>query len=111
MQTFTKAQKAQLLKNHNDQASEGGIDFKPVVKLFTCVKGNATWLLTEMDEHGIAFGLCDLGLGFAEIGSVDINELTEHLGPFLERDSHFTATKTLSQFTAEAREAGGRIVT
>ena len=111
MQTFTKAQKAQLLKNHNDQLPEGGVDFKPVVKLFTCVRGNSTWLLTEMDEHGIAFGLCDLGLGFAELGSVDINELAELMGPFLERDLHFTPTKTLSQFTADARAAGGRIVT
>lgn len=38
-----------------------GIDFEPVVKIFT-PDGNATWLLTELnpnDEY-LAFGLCDL---------------------------------------------------
>jgi len=37
-----------------------GIDFEPVVKIFT-PDGNATWLLTELgpnDEY-LAFGLCD----------------------------------------------------
>ena len=45
-------------------------DFHPVVKLF-CPWNGATWLLTELDPDnpGIAFGLCDLGLGHSELGS------------------------------------------
>lgn len=36
-----------------------------------------TWLLTEIDPHDedITFGLCDLGMGFPELGSVRISEL------------------------------------
>jgi hypothetical protein len=47
------------------------LDPRPVVKLFTPGAG-AAWLLTELDpdDPDIAFGLCDLGLGFPELGSV-----------------------------------------
>ena len=39
------------------------------MKLFT-PDANATWLLTELDpvEPDRAFGLCDLGLGYPELG-------------------------------------------
>ena len=35
------------------------------------------WLLTEIDpdDHDLAFGLCDLGLGIPEIGWVSLDEL------------------------------------
>lgn len=51
-------------------------DFFPVVKLFM-PDGAGTWLLTEIDpdEPDIAFGLCDLGFGCPELGSVRISEL------------------------------------
>jgi hypothetical protein len=51
-------------------------DFFPVVKLFTPDAG-ATWLLTEIDsdDEDIAFGLCDLGLGYPELGMVSLSEL------------------------------------
>jgi hypothetical protein len=48
----------------------------PVVKLhtlfFPCV-----WLLTELDpdDPELAFGLCDLGMGYPEIGWVYLPEL------------------------------------
>jgi hypothetical protein len=82
-------------------------DFYPVVKLFT-PDGGATWLLTELDpdDPDIAFGLCDLGLGFPELGSVSISELESmrgKLGLPIERDLHFTAQKTLSAYADEAR--------
>lgn len=85
-------------------------DFYPVVKLFTPDAG-ATWLLTELDPNDpdIAFGLCDLGLGFAELGSVSITELESvrgKLGLPIERDLHFTAQKTLSAYADEARRLG-----
>lgn len=83
-------------------------DFLPVVKLFTPDAG-CTWLLTELDpeDPDIAFGLCDLGMGCPELGSVSVAELESvrgRLGLPVERDLHFTATKTLSAYADEARE-------
>ena len=103
MKLLTKAQEARLRANHAKQSThpERGIDFKPVVKLFG---GAATWLLTEMDENNICFGLCDLGLGFPELGSVALSELENFRGfPMIERDLHFKATKTLSAYAEQAR--------
>jgi len=102
MKLFTKAQIAKL---HANSLQEG--DHKPVVKLFNPV-GAATWLLTELDGD-IAFGLCDLGMGSPEMGYVSISELTSVRLPFglkIERDLHFKATKTLSEYSRKAREAG-----
>lgn len=86
-------------------------DFLPVVKLFTPDAG-CTWLLTELDpeEPDFAFGLCDLGMGYPELGSVSIAELETvrgRLGLPIERDLHFNATKTLSAYADEARAHGG----
>jgi hypothetical protein len=37
---------------------------------------NASWVLWEYDpEEGLAFGLCDLGLGFPEMGYVSVAEM------------------------------------
>ena len=85
-------------------------DFYPVVKFFT-PDGGATWLITELDpdDPDIAFGLCDLGLGFPELGSVSIAEpesVRDKLGLPVERDLHFTAQKTLSAYADEARRLG-----
>lgn len=89
------------------------IDFRPAVKLFNPC-GAATWLLTELDpeDNDIAFGLCDLGMGCPELGSVSIRELEGvrgRLGLGIERDLHFKADKTLRQY-ARAAHAAGRIV-
>lgn len=110
MKLFTKEITSQLLANGRQQQPVRGtddeIDFEPVVKLFT-PWGNATWLLTEIDseEPDLAFGLCDLGMGFPELGSVSITELTSIAGLFglkIERDLHFTAKRTLSAYAEEA---------
>jgi hypothetical protein len=106
MKLFLKSQLAKL--QANQAAQNGSKDFKPVVKLFT-PWGGATWLLSEMDQGGIAFGLCDLGNGSPELGYVDINELTSVRGPFglkVERDRHFEATKSCSEYASEASAAG-----
>jgi len=92
-------------------ADEDTIDFEPVVKLFT-PDGAATWLLTEINPlyPDIAFGLCDLGLGYPEMGTVRISELTALRGRFglpVERDLHFNADASLSTYAERAREAGG----
>jgi len=80
-------------------------DHKPVVKVFNPY-GGATWLLTESDpdEPDILFGLCDLGMGYAELGSVRRSEIEgiriTALGLRLERDAWFTAEYPLSVYTA-----------
>lgn len=85
------------------------IDLKPVLKLFNPC-GAATWLLTELDEDGdTAFGLCDLGQQCPELGYVSLEELasvTLPFGLYIERDIHFRAHKTLSEYAAKARELG-----
>ena len=88
---------------------------RPVVKLFT-PDAQATWLLTEIypgTDESIAYGLCDLGLGFPELGDVDLVEISEVRGPLglpVERDEHFYADKSLREYWREA-QAAGRIVT
>ena len=117
MTLFTKTQTEQLLANCHEQiinndAGHSDIDFKPVVKLFT-PDAQCTWLLTELGNDDIAFGLCDLGLGTPEIGFVCMSEIRELRGPLgllVERDLHFDADKTLSAYADEAR-VHGRIVT
>ena len=107
-------QRAQLLANGRQSLDDDGFDPVPVVKLFTPDAG-ATWLLTEIDpdDHSRAFGLCDLGQGFPELGYVSLDELATvrgRLGLCVERDLHFKAAKPISAYAREARLAG-RIVT
>ena len=105
--------RAQLLANGRQSIADEGFDPPPVVKLFTPDAGT-TWLLTELDpdEDDRAFGLCDLGLGFPELGYVSLAELVAvrgRLGLAVERDLHFTADKPISAYAREARMSG-RIV-
>ena len=111
---ITAEQRAQMLANGTRSAAGEDLDPLPVVKLFT-PDANATWLLTELDpdEPDIAFGLCDPGLGFPELGSVRISEICTVRGPLglpVERDLYFKADKPLSAYADEARLAG-RILT
>jgi hypothetical protein len=83
-------------------------DFEPVVKLFNPM-GAATWLLSELDEDDVAFGLCDLGMGEPELGYVSLEEIREvrlPLGLYIERDLHFTAKAKLSVYAQAARIKG-----
>lgn len=103
MKLLTAAIKAKLEKNAKNQDQ----DHKPVLKLFSPT-GGATWLLTEL-EGDSAFGLCDLGQGTPELGSVSISELENTILPMglkIERDLYFTADKTLSEYAKVARESG-----
>ncbi len=111
---ITDEQRAQMLANGRQSLEQENFDPAPVVKLFTPDAG-ATWLLTEIDpdDHDHAFGLCDLGLGFPELGWVSLAELaTVHgrLGLSIERDLHFEAQKRLSAYAREARLAGRIVV-
>ncbi|MBN9235740.1 single-stranded DNA endonuclease [Mesorhizobium hungaricum] len=90
-------------------AAQVETDHVPVVKLFNPV-GRATWLLTELDADGdTLFGLCDLGFGFPELGSVSLAELQSVKGPIgigIERDLSFAARFPLSVYAEAARRAG-----
>jgi hypothetical protein len=97
----------------NNGAVPDGTDHKPVVKFFT-PDAAATWLITEMspDDPDSLFGLCDLGLGCPELGTVSLLELKGlrgHLGLRVERDRHFKAKYPISVYAKAARLAG-RIV-
>jgi len=109
MKLITKEIRTKLEANAWKTEIKGKDDHRPVVKLFNPA-GAATWLLTEI-EGDIAFGLCDLGMGSPELGSVSITELESYksLGIGIERDIYFEADKTISQY-AEAARASGSIV-
>ena len=83
-------------------------DHKPVVKFFNPC-GAATWLISQMEEDGRMYGLCDCGHGTPELGYVMLDELTSYVGPLglkIERDMHFKADKPLSEYADEARDQG-----
>jgi len=115
MKLLTKDIHRRLVQNgriRHTLAEEGRAeaDFLPIVKLFTPDAG-CTWLLTEIDpdDYDRAFGLCDLGMGYPELGYVSLAELQSvrgKLGLPVERDRHFAPTKTLSAYAAEARRLG-----
>jgi hypothetical protein len=84
-------------------------DFQPVVKLF-CPWNAATWLLTELDpeDPDIAFGLCNLGMGFPELGSVRLSGLDAVVRPGglrIERDLYFRPTMTQQGYADAAHRA------
>ncbi|RWE14873.1 MAG: DUF2958 domain-containing protein, partial [Mesorhizobium sp.] len=93
---ITEDLRARLLAN---AATEVEADHVPVLKLFNPV-GAATWLLSQLDADGdTLFGLCDLGFGFPELGSVSLAELQSVKGPLglgVERDLFFKASFPLS---------------
>ncbi len=102
----------QLQANHREQAPLKGTrrerDFTPCAKLFV-PWGAATFLLTECDDDGLAFGLSDLGFGSPELGYISLDELASVRGPGgirIEEDLYWTARQTLSQYADEARRCG-----
>ncbi len=110
MMLLTKAQRAKLLDNGRRQAAVKGTDLEldlwPVVKLFNPC-GAGTWLLTEIDpeDDTVAWGLCDLGMGCAEFGTVSLTELAEYrgrLGLDIERDLWFEARGPISAYIEAA---------
>ena len=105
-----ESQREQLIANWNNRMKTGKENHAPVVKYFNPM-GAATWLLSELDpEDGdTAFGLCDLGFGTPELGYVSLAELRSTrlpLGLYIERDIHFSTTKGIAEYAAEARRLG-----
>jgi hypothetical protein len=110
---LTNEQRLKMMENGIESQENHTCNHWPVVKLFTPDAG-CTWLLSELDpeEPDIAFGLCDLGLGFPELGYVSISEIARlrgNLGLPVERELGFKATKSLLEYSKEAHDAG-RIV-
>ena len=100
---FSDEQLQRLIENGKNP----GGDYKPVVKLFTPF-ARMTWLLTEIDpdEHDMAFGLCDLGLGFPELGYVYLPEITETLDKLrlrVECDEYFEGKYPITIYAEAAR--------
>ena len=89
------------------QENDESMSTMPVVKLFG---GACTWLLSELDDNGDAFGLCDLGMGSPELGYVSMDELMSiKFPPFglpIERDMNWKPNKTLVEYADEARRYG-----
>jgi len=78
MHLLTKPIHAELLRRGK---LESVMDLPPVVKFFT-PDAACTWLIASMDDNGdTLFGLCDLGLGFPELGTVSLSELKTVRGP------------------------------
>tara|TARA_R100001594_G_scaffold34061_3_gene62940 strand:+ start:14612 stop:14980 length:369 start_codon:yes stop_codon:yes gene_type:complete len=115
MKLLTKEIKKKLIANREatqkledegaDLTYANNVSHKPVVKFFG--GSSCTWLITEMYDDDTLFGLCDLGLGFPELGYVSLKELESlKFPPFglgVERDLYFTASKTISEYADEAR--------
>ena len=107
MELITREQFALLLLNGEAYNADPDFDPNPIVKLFNPV-GSATWLIASVDPNNpdTAYGLCDLGMGCPELGSVSIEELSNLKGPLnlgIERDLHWRANKTLGEYATEAR--------
>ncbi len=111
MQLLTAIEIDRLIKNGEaSRDSDQGIDHAPVVKLFT-PDTSCTWLLSEIDPDNtdVAFGLCDLGFGCPELGSVYLPEIVAvrgKLGLPVERDLYFAAVYPVTVYTEAARTAG-----
>jgi hypothetical protein len=110
MKLFTQKQERLLLNNGRLTLENERFDPQPVIKLFT-PWSNATWLLAFLypNNPNIAFGLCDLGFGFPELGDVDLNEVRSIRGLgglMIERDRSFFADKSLQGYSDTARECG-----
>lgn len=96
-----------ILLKHRGHIENCDQDHPPAVKLHLPWTG-CVWLLSEIDpeDPDIAFGLCDLGLGFPELGNVSLSELQsitfmEDIG--VEQDPQFTGDFPMSVYAAAAR--------
>ncbi|MEO8546516.1 MAG: DUF2958 domain-containing protein [Burkholderiaceae bacterium] len=109
MTFLTEQQRAQMLADGAARARGEPIDPYPVVKLHTLDAG-AVWLLVALDEDGDrAYGLCDAGTGFPELGHVSLSALEAVRGPRglrIVADPHFKARQALSAYTADALRDG-----
>ena len=109
MTFLTDEQRTQMLANGGARARGEAMDSSPVVKLHTLDAG-AVWLLVSLDADGDqAYGLCDAGTGFPELGTVSLSALKGVQGPRGMRivaDPHFKPHQSLSAYAADAMRDG-----
>jgi Protein of unknown function (DUF2958) len=113
MRLLTQQHRDQLIANGKKNPDTHTIrdnDFEPVVKLYSETSA-ATWLLTEIDarDPDIAWGLCDVGDGKPEFGSVSLKELEqrrEALDVGVKRLDDWKAKGKISGYLAAAITAG-----
>lgn len=109
MTFLSEQQSVQMLANGAARARGETVDPYPVVKLYALDAG-AVWLLVDLDADGDqAYGLCDAGTGFPELGHVSLSALEAIRGPRGLRivpDPHFKARQPLSAYIADAVRDG-----
>jgi hypothetical protein len=109
MTFLTELQRTQMLANGAARARGEAINPPPVVKLHTLDAG-AVWLLVSLDAEGDqAYGLCDAGTGFPELGTVSLSALAGVRGPSglrIVADPHFRPRQSLSVYLAQAQRDG-----
>ncbi len=106
----TDEQRAQLLANGHARVADAQADLWPVARLFT-PDAHATWLLTALDpaDGNTAWGLCDVGIGMPEVGSIKLSDLAAIVGPQrmpVRRDLHFHAARPMSEYLRLAQANG-----
>lgn len=107
---ITDDERAQLLANGKARAAAPNFDPMPVVRLFT-PDAHAIWLLATLDpvDGDTAWGLCDVGIGMPELGTVRLSDLASIVGPLnrpVLRDRYFQPVRTLSEYTRQAQLNG-----
>ncbi len=115
MELVTEELRERLLSNWDQPHGKT----KPALKIFSPT-GAATWLIHSMDpeDNDQLHGLCDLGYGAPELGTVSLSELQEihiilrassgaALGSIrLERDLYFDPEHTMAEYTKAAQQSG-----
>jgi hypothetical protein len=103
MTIFTEEQYKQLIL----QGGTPDKDHMPVAWIHILFN-RCQWLISELnpEERHIAFGLCDLGQGFPELGYVDLNELLAavDIPAMICNDTGFKSKYPMSVYAAAARE-------
>jgi hypothetical protein len=107
---ITDEQRAQLLANGHARTAGAQADLWPVVRLFT-PDAHATWLLAALDpaDGDTAWGLCDVGIGMPELGTIKLSDLASIVGPSqlpVRRDLHFQAVRAMSEYLRLAQDNG-----
>ncbi len=108
---ITEELKEKLIKNNKKVGSDEELEIKPVVRIFS-PWSHCHFLISDYNpDDDVYFGLADLGLGFPELGYIDLKEIefmefTDLHVPFFERDITFKADKTISQYAEIARKTG-----
>ena len=108
---ITEDERQQLLAHGAARAAGRAIDPLPAVRLFT-PDAHATWLLAALDpaDGDTAWGVCDVGIGMPELGTIKLSDLISIVGPRKQpvmRDRFFQAVRPLSEYLRLMQENGG----